>query len=196
VGARIFRVRYIGQTAGDYDYDGDADGADFLKWQRTLGAVNDLNADGNRSGAVDAADLALWKGNFGFQPAAAAAIVAGASESNPELTSARSPLAAIEPRLVDLAMLGAPASLTAGARDPLAARTPYRPPTPFKAEPVLGRVNLQDRGLLLALDHGRGESHSRPRARDGGRESFLSAVSDGLATDLTDFDSPGDAAGE
>lgn len=42
----------IGVTPGDFDFDGDVDGHDFLTWQR---AVPDL----------DAADLADWEANFG-----------------------------------------------------------------------------------------------------------------------------------
>ncbi len=43
---------------GDFDGDGDVDGADFLKWQRELG---------------DAANLTLWQDNFGTTAAAATA---------------------------------------------------------------------------------------------------------------------------
>jgi hypothetical protein len=38
---------------GDFDGDSDVDGADFLKWQKELG------------GPLTAADLALWKANYG-----------------------------------------------------------------------------------------------------------------------------------
>jgi len=55
--------------SADFDNDGDADGADFLRWQRGLGtsgagatmAVG--NADGDAD--VDAADLAIWRSEFG-----------------------------------------------------------------------------------------------------------------------------------
>jgi hypothetical protein len=58
---------------GDFDLDGDVDGADFLKWQRELG------------GALTAADLVKWKANFdaggsvgaaGAVPEPASAVVA------------------------------------------------------------------------------------------------------------------------
>lgn len=48
---------------GDFDVDGDVDGADFLVWQRG-GSPNPLSA----------ADLATWKGNFGSAVAAAGAV--------------------------------------------------------------------------------------------------------------------------
>jgi hypothetical protein len=49
---------------GDFDQDGDVDGADFLVWQRTLGsAARAADADGN--GLVEAADLKVWRNHFG-----------------------------------------------------------------------------------------------------------------------------------
>jgi len=61
---------------GDYDGDGDADGADFMVWQRTLGSSMTLAADGNKNGVVDAGDLQLWRQGFGQVPAAVAAVAA------------------------------------------------------------------------------------------------------------------------
>ncbi len=52
-------------TVGDYDADGDADGSDFLRWQRTLGSTSVLAADGNRNGVVDGPDLHVWRTAFG-----------------------------------------------------------------------------------------------------------------------------------
>jgi len=54
---------------GDFDQDGDVDGADFLAWQRgfgiaTLTGLND--GDGNQSGTVTAADFAIWKNQLGI----------------------------------------------------------------------------------------------------------------------------------
>jgi len=50
---------------GDYDFDGDVDGADFLTWQRNVGSTVNAEADGNGNGVVDAADLSLWSTNYG-----------------------------------------------------------------------------------------------------------------------------------
>lgn len=55
-------------ATGDYDKDEDVDGADFLKWQQELGttvSVPGSDPDGDVSGIVDAADLAIWKANYG-----------------------------------------------------------------------------------------------------------------------------------
>ena len=55
-------------TTADVDIDGDADGDDFLIWQRNLGAagVNRLSGDVDGNGSVGAEDLALWQAAFGF----------------------------------------------------------------------------------------------------------------------------------
>jgi hypothetical protein len=70
---------------GDYDGDGDVDGADFLAWQRQLGATASppgSGADGDESGSVDGGDLDIWKSNFGA-PAVAAQRVSGAVVPEP-----------------------------------------------------------------------------------------------------------------
>jgi hypothetical protein len=61
-------------VTGDFDADGDADGADLMRWQRGLGKTIGsklADGDGDRDGDVDAADLAVWKGDFAV-PASAA----------------------------------------------------------------------------------------------------------------------------
>ena len=54
-------------ATADFIANGDADGADFLAWQRgfgkTIGAQL-TDGDGDRDGDVDAADLNLWKAAF------------------------------------------------------------------------------------------------------------------------------------
>jgi hypothetical protein len=52
-------------NGGDFDADGDVDGADFLTWQRTLGNNVPPTADPNGDGVITAADLTVWKNNFG-----------------------------------------------------------------------------------------------------------------------------------
>lgn len=50
---------------GDYNYDLAVDGADFLLWQRQVGSLGKLPADGSLNQIVDGADLELWKERFG-----------------------------------------------------------------------------------------------------------------------------------
>jgi hypothetical protein len=59
----------VGSSAGpgDFDYDGDVDGADFLVWQSELG---------------DADNLTLWEDNFGDSPLLSAAGFSAVPEPN------------------------------------------------------------------------------------------------------------------
>lgn len=50
---------------GDFDADGDVDGLDFLKWQRTFGSMINTSADDSSNGVVDNLDLASWQEHFG-----------------------------------------------------------------------------------------------------------------------------------
>jgi hypothetical protein len=66
--ALVERTYAVPQTAGDYDGNSTVDASDFLFWQRQLGvAANPVGsgADGNQSGSVDGADLAVWRDHFG-----------------------------------------------------------------------------------------------------------------------------------
>jgi hypothetical protein len=72
---------------GDFDSDGDADGDDFLAWQRGVGMANAQRADGdsNQDGDVDGDDLNVWRAQFG--PASAlAAVESSLSTSRQSLT--------------------------------------------------------------------------------------------------------------
>lgn len=57
----------MNDPTGDFDGDSDADGSDFLLWQRQYALTGDRGADGNRDGRVDGADLAAWRVDFGAQ---------------------------------------------------------------------------------------------------------------------------------
>ncbi len=66
-GSRIFRVRYTGGPAGDFDLDTDVDGDDLAIWESnydtdTGATVLDGDADGN--GAVTGLDFLLWQTNY------------------------------------------------------------------------------------------------------------------------------------
>jgi hypothetical protein len=60
----------------DFDGDNDVDGNDFLAWQRNVGVTTGATiemGDANGDGAVNAGDLAIWRGDFGTPGVAAAA---------------------------------------------------------------------------------------------------------------------------
>ena len=57
-------VSVLNTPDGDYDFDGDVDGNDYLVWQRNLGSTTNVAADGNGDGTVNAADLSLWQNSF------------------------------------------------------------------------------------------------------------------------------------
>jgi hypothetical protein len=63
-------------NAGDATLDGRADAADFLTWQRNVASTSAglLQGDFDGDGSVTAADLTIWKGQFGS--AAVAAVTA------------------------------------------------------------------------------------------------------------------------
>jgi hypothetical protein len=67
-GGRVDIGAFEAPNAGDYDDDGDADGNDFLVWQRQLGSANvpsGSGADGNGNGSVDQDDCGVWSAHFG-----------------------------------------------------------------------------------------------------------------------------------
>jgi hypothetical protein len=71
-----------GGDGGDFDGDGDVDGADFIAWQQGLGisdgSATTIDGDANNDGNVDAADLGLWQANFG--PGASAVAISAVPE--------------------------------------------------------------------------------------------------------------------
>ncbi len=78
---------------GDYNRDRSVDGADFLIWQRSLGAT-DLpvfsDADGNGDGVVGQGDYDVWRENFGntFSGVASADVILSEMASMGSETSA------------------------------------------------------------------------------------------------------------
>lgn len=51
--------------AGDYNFDGTVDMADFVVWKADYGSKIKAEADGNGNGRVDAADYTIWRNTFG-----------------------------------------------------------------------------------------------------------------------------------
>jgi glucose/arabinose dehydrogenase len=160
VGARIFRVRYTGQAPGDFNYDSNVDGHDFLKWQRTFGSANDLNADANRSGIVDGGDLNVWKGAFGA--GAATALQSQSSAANVTLASSTAtPVAS----LAGLRPAGVPNSGVSAAPT-VADRRLLANDDRHRFAPA-ERSNFHDRALNSFLDsEGSSHRHSMRSAAD------------------------------
>jgi hypothetical protein len=75
----IWRANATGLPSGDYDENGLANGTDFLVWQRTLGSVSQLAADGNHNGIIDSGDLLTWKDSMQMQQLASLVLPAAAS---------------------------------------------------------------------------------------------------------------------
>lgn len=67
-----YEVQLSGGTYyGDFDFDGDVDGRDFLIWQRGFGAsspVGQDDGDATGDGDVDGNDLAVWQATYGPRP--------------------------------------------------------------------------------------------------------------------------------
>jgi hypothetical protein len=64
--------------AGDFDADGDVDGADFVAWQTNFPKASDATlaqGDADGDGDVDGADFVVWQTNFPFTPAPGASAV-------------------------------------------------------------------------------------------------------------------------
>jgi hypothetical protein len=69
------------ESSADFDLDGDVDGADFLRWQKSVGAVaSHEDGDDNSDLRVDSQDLQTWKSNF----AGGAASVGGVAVPEPD----------------------------------------------------------------------------------------------------------------
>jgi hypothetical protein len=89
----VYRINTTELIAGDYDGDGDVDGADYVVWKDDYGSEGD-RADGNDDGAVNAADYTVWRNNHGKTSQMMGGSGAG-NESVPEPASVALLLAAI-----------------------------------------------------------------------------------------------------
>jgi hypothetical protein len=63
------------QYPGDFDWDGDVDGADFVVWQTNCPRPNNpiwpVDGDGDADGDCDGADFVIWQTNFPYTPSPA-----------------------------------------------------------------------------------------------------------------------------
>lgn len=58
---------HAGTLAGDYNADGVIDAADYTRWRDALPSGLLAAADGDASGRVDSADLAVWSAGYGHR---------------------------------------------------------------------------------------------------------------------------------
>jgi hypothetical protein len=68
-------IRALVPVPGDFDSDGDVDGADFVAWQTnfpTATGATRAQGDADGDGDVDGADFVVWQTNFPFTPSPAA----------------------------------------------------------------------------------------------------------------------------
>jgi hypothetical protein len=71
-------VAFQSFVPGDFDSDGDVDGADFVAWQTNFpkeSGATLAQGDADEDGDVDGADFVVWQTNFPFTPGGATAPV-------------------------------------------------------------------------------------------------------------------------
>ena len=106
-GNTIVAFTAAANPSADFDADGDADGADFLAWQRGIGTsmgAAHSQGDANRDGAVDGADLDHWRASVSAAAAqttipepASAAMTATAALALLAAAGRRRPAAPVSP---------------------------------------------------------------------------------------------------
>jgi len=114
---------FLPPPTGDFDDDGVVDGADFLAWQRNVGAAaaSRGQGDANGDGEVDAADLAVWQAEFGGE-SIALPVAAMAPQPQP-----LQPSSAPQPTAVEFVSLAQHAAAVLGAAVVAEPRTSFRP---------------------------------------------------------------------
>ena len=65
IGSGIDIGAYELSLAGDYNFDGIVDAADYTVWRDSLGSTSELAADGDGNGTVEQADYSFWQDRFG-----------------------------------------------------------------------------------------------------------------------------------
>jgi MYXO-CTERM domain-containing protein len=58
-------ISVLNVPAGDYNFDGKVDAADLTVWKADFGSTTKAEADGNGNGVVDGADFLIWQRTLG-----------------------------------------------------------------------------------------------------------------------------------
>jgi hypothetical protein len=77
-GVRFFLLFSPARLPGDFDSDGDVDGADFVAWQShfpTASGATLTDGDADRDGDVDGADFVVWQTHFPSPPGPGASLI-------------------------------------------------------------------------------------------------------------------------
>ncbi len=84
-----------GELAGDYNFDGAVDAADYSVWRDTLGGETNLAADGDHNGVVEEADRLVWAANYGATSPGAAALFTETASAKHAVTTYQDGLAGV-----------------------------------------------------------------------------------------------------
>jgi glucose/arabinose dehydrogenase len=177
-GARIFRVRYVNNIAGDYNIDGSVNAQDHAQFTKTFGSNLTLAADGNKDGTVDAADYVLWRK---LAPAGGSG---GVGQAVPDTFTEAipSPPAADIPSRITVST----SSLATVYVQPQQSFLPSTPRQLAALRPV--QAAARDNVLLLALPalhHVREYTAISPTSEDSDEDSSSNAVDDVFANFAT-----------